>query len=385
MLQSSSDTPSTVAGGGGDKHNASFSPKDTSAALLLQQKLILLQRQHQLQSVSNSLSFPKPVRRVVFWTPPKQRQRWGDDDVLPHINWGDLFFDLFYVAGEWPHYVACLFASCFLLTPAAAAYNLSYVLFNDPSAKGFLYFIGTFGPILLEWFQRTSFDARFLWGDDPFHRGFELVHLCALSLAVVHIRPVSLMSNPMQPDMFQFTLGIVCLAVLNMYRSLEVVFAVDGEEAAKLGEKKWLVGFATQLAFYLAASVKSGIAHLGSKDGDNYDYGNRGLESLSNACSRILNLAPERNLAESTVEKDHVPIILCLCGWSISLALVVIRTYFFEKKNGEHKEFNIPMNVGTFTTALYAVAPQGFCADSHSFLRRIHHPQIWRIGNASTW
>lgn len=96
-----SDTPAT--GEGGDKHKA-------PSELLLQQKIILLQRQHQLQSVSNSLSFPKPVRRVVFWTRPKQRQRWGDDDVLPHINWGDLFFDLFYVAGEWTHMLlACSF------------------------------------------------------------------------------------------------------------------------------------------------------------------------------------------------------------------------------------------------------------------------------------
>ncbi len=92
-----SDTPST--NGVGDKRNEPVSP-DKSAELLLQQKIILLQRQRQLQSMSNSLSFPKPVRRVVFWTRPKQRQKWGDDDVLPHINWGDLFFDLFYVAGE---------------------------------------------------------------------------------------------------------------------------------------------------------------------------------------------------------------------------------------------------------------------------------------------
>lgn len=274
-----------------------------------------------------------------------------------------------------------------MLTSVSAAYNLSYVLYYSPSAEGFLYFVGSFGPILLEWFQRTFFDARFLWGDDPFHRGFELLHLCALSLAVVHIRPVSAMGDPTRPEMFEFTLGIVCLAVLNMYRSLEVVFAVDGEEAARLGEKKWLVGFFTQLAFYLAASVKSGIAYLGSKGEDDYDdYGHRGLESLTNACSKILNLAIERNLAEVTVEKDHVPIILCLCGWSISLILVVIRSYLFEKKNGEHKKFNVPMNIGTFATTLFvAVTIQSVYADSYSFLRRIQHSPVWGIGNASTW
>lgn len=33
----------------------------------------------------------------LFRRPSKQRLHWGDDHVLPHVNWGDLFFDLFYV------------------------------------------------------------------------------------------------------------------------------------------------------------------------------------------------------------------------------------------------------------------------------------------------
>ena len=134
--------------------------------------------------LANSCSFPKPIRGIRFWTPPRQRQRWGDDDMLPHVNWGDLFFDLFYVA---------------------SAYNLSYVLFNDPSTLGLLYYIGLFGPILLEWFTRTFFDARFSWSDDPYHTSFEIVHLCMLALSVVHIRPVSSMSDPSQPDMFSYS------------------------------------------------------------------------------------------------------------------------------------------------------------------------------------
>jgi hypothetical protein len=29
---------------------------------------------------------------------PVQRQKWGDTQIKPHTNWGDTFFDLFYVA-----------------------------------------------------------------------------------------------------------------------------------------------------------------------------------------------------------------------------------------------------------------------------------------------
>ena len=38
---------------------------------------------------------------IPWYSVPVQRQRWGDDQVLPHINWGDLFFDLFYVAAAY--------------------------------------------------------------------------------------------------------------------------------------------------------------------------------------------------------------------------------------------------------------------------------------------
>ena len=36
-----------------------------------------------------------------FYSPPVQRQRYGDDKVLPHVGWGDLFFDLFYVGAAY--------------------------------------------------------------------------------------------------------------------------------------------------------------------------------------------------------------------------------------------------------------------------------------------
>ena len=35
---------------------------------------------------------------MPLFTHPHQRQRWGDSQLHPHKNWGDVFFDLFYVA-----------------------------------------------------------------------------------------------------------------------------------------------------------------------------------------------------------------------------------------------------------------------------------------------
>jgi hypothetical protein len=45
--------------------------------------------------VPNDISY-HPGFQVCFFAPPRQRQRWGDNQILPRVNWGDLFFDLFY-------------------------------------------------------------------------------------------------------------------------------------------------------------------------------------------------------------------------------------------------------------------------------------------------
>ncbi len=39
--------------------------------------------------------------RTPWYNPPIQRQRWDEDQVLPHVNWGDIFFDLFYVGAAY--------------------------------------------------------------------------------------------------------------------------------------------------------------------------------------------------------------------------------------------------------------------------------------------
>jgi len=53
----------------------------------------------ELQNIDEDGHFLDHRTHIVPWySPPIQRQRWGEDSVLPHVNWGDLFFDLFYVA-----------------------------------------------------------------------------------------------------------------------------------------------------------------------------------------------------------------------------------------------------------------------------------------------
>ena len=191
-----------------------------------------------------------PVRskRMILYDPPRQRQRWGDDEVLPHVNWADLFFDLFYVA---------------------AAYNLSYVLIGRESTtpyEGFLYFVGLFGPILVEWFITTYFDARFSTGADPYHCSVDMLRYCFLATAVVHIRPLYVMREPaVYPDMFGFALGCTLLSIVNAYTSLEVITkGVGDKKAMKHAETFNIMSYSFQFIFYLAAACVSGIAYFGN-------------------------------------------------------------------------------------------------------------------------
>jgi low temperature requirement protein LtrA len=100
--------------------------------------------------------------------------RWTDHQSHPHTNWGDIFFDLFYVA---------------------AAYNLGNVLREDPTPRGFLYLIAMFLPIMNLWHLKVYYDSRFYLNDDVFHRLYEVLVLVSLASACRSIRPYSISND----------------------------------------------------------------------------------------------------------------------------------------------------------------------------------------------
>ena len=275
---------------------------------------------------SRSLDWVFPSASTNVFEPPRQRQRWGENQVLPHINWDDLFFDLFYVA---------------------AAYNLSKVLMYSPCSQGILYLAGLFGPILAEWFTRTFFDARFSWGTDPVHAMVEVVRLCSLATAVVHIREVDAMSRQSKyPDMFGFSLGALCLSICNIYVCLEVNFKVVGEKAAKISERANVISYMIQGAFYLAATCISGARWFRNTEGGENDQ-TKLVPYISNACTRFLTETgdleayPSRDDETSTI--SHVPIILCTVGWVFGVLFWVFKWMLIPIR--ERKNWSVPLNV----------------------------------------
>lgn len=142
-------------------------------------------------------------QETYLYSFPKQRQRWGDAQQHPHTNWGDIFFDLFYVAG---------------------AYNLGVLLREDPTWTGLLYLSALFLPLMNVWALKTYYDARFYVSSDYFHRFYEISMILILATAVLHIRPIDKMANVLQHnDLFIYSLMIVLSMVLAMGRGLEIM------------------------------------------------------------------------------------------------------------------------------------------------------------------
>ena len=145
---------------------------------------------------------------VPIYSRPKQRQRWGEQHILPHVNWGDLFFDLFYVA---------------------AAYNLDGIMEHDPSLRGLLYYVCCYLPIYFIWVEKLAYDAKFAPDDNLFHRGWDIVHLGILGTIVQHVQTVQIMSQTSKyPTTMVFAGGLCVESWSQLLRYKDVYHNVDG-------------------------------------------------------------------------------------------------------------------------------------------------------------
>ena len=208
----------------------------------------------QLQYLSTAMPEDTPTKKedgTDFFSPPIQRQKWGDTQILPHTNWGDLFFDLFYVA---------------------AAYNLSTIIKADPTAKGLFYFLALFGPVFSTfWVTKMSYDSRFEMPNDIVHRILEVLQLCALATSVIHIRPVEYMSHGADnSEIFLYCLGLCIGNFINLLYQCEIRFVwVVGQVAAKRSAGRdmkylaWTFLLHTSALVYSANAGRAGVEYHG--------------------------------------------------------------------------------------------------------------------------
>ena len=259
-------------------------------------------------SVYANITYVPGVKIRVF-SPPRQRQTWGSDQVLPHVNWGDLFFDLFYVA---------------------AFYNLGNILVGDPSPIGIFYFLSCFFSIYSVWFQKMRYDSQFTIGDDLFHKFFEAIFLVVLAANISFIHTVPRLSNPSKyPDMFGFSLSLTVVNVLNCARYLECYWYGRGQRKNIKNVTMTYIQFQiVPLACYLASTIIAGTAYFGNTNDDNH----------------------RRHLAETYDEtttnnkecykniKMHIPMILVMAGIVASQLWLIIKVVWLYRAEGNHKK-----------------------------------------------
>mmetsp|Transcript_9273 Transcript_9273/g.19554 ORF Transcript_9273/g.19554 Transcript_9273/m.19554 type:complete len:733 (-) Transcript_9273:105-2303(-) len=151
---------------------------------------------------------------LPWYSPPIQRQRWDKDQILPHVNWGDLFFDLFYVA---------------------MAYNLGVMLISSLNGqhylRGAIYYIGTFGPLWNSWETSMFYSSRYTTVDYA-HRLFEVVRYLFVSTAIVHITSVEKMAKPHSIDVLVFTIAVLCESIMHLSLNVELYCVGLGETDA---------------------------------------------------------------------------------------------------------------------------------------------------------
>lgn len=230
-----------------------------------------------------------------FFKPPQQRQKWGETQIIPHVNWGDLFFDLFYVAG---------------------AYNLASILKYDMSFTGLGYFLACFGPIFTNfWSNKMQYDSRFTTPDDAVHVLCEMIQLMALATAVLHIRPLEYLAHPaMHPETFMFCAANCFGLMHHLFLSSEIqYFWVEGEQTpSKHTARANLRHTSITFAITVAATVYSGILYYTDIGGDDK-------------------------------KTDHGPMILMFVSWITKPLLM----YFliFVRTPSDFKQYTVPMNI----------------------------------------
>mmetsp|Transcript_19003 Transcript_19003/g.26753 ORF Transcript_19003/g.26753 Transcript_19003/m.26753 type:complete len:337 (+) Transcript_19003:1-1011(+) len=183
---------------------------------------------------------------------------------------------------------------------------------------GIFYFLACFGPLYTNfWNYKTIFDARFGFPNDVLHPVLEVVQLCALATAVLHIRPVEEMSRPANtPETFLFCLANTLGLLYILFTNCEIRFIwVEGETVpSRHMAEKDLKHNRFTLCIVLAATLWSGVLYL-SNDGTASEMG----------------------------EVNHGPMILMILSWATKPWIMYLFYVVLSPK--DFKKYSVPINI----------------------------------------
>ena len=259
-----------------------------------------------------------------LYCPPRQIKRWDEDEMEQKTDWGNLFFDLFFVA---------------------ATYNVSNILTTDPYRNGFLYAAGTFFPIMGFWERKVAIHCRFIVEDDILHRILKAIELLVLATAVLHIRPKKYMSD-LEHDfsMFGFALTMTISRILYLLQNVELYYFAVGQRPAIQQAAKGLFSryLLIETVFFAAATALAGYYYYfaNGEDGSIEKSANHsayGSDSSSHHRDLAAVEEDDTSTADGSSYKD-APIWIMLAGHIASVLCMQITILCCFPTGGRHKE-----------------------------------------------
>ena len=259
---------------------------------------------------NNTVLF-RPTQRVVWYSPPRQRQKWGDTQVLPRVNWFDLFFDLFYVG---------------------ATYNVSSILYHSPNTRGLLYAAGTFIPVMNIWTERTHYEGRYVMDDDIFHRLSIIVVFTLVGVTIANIRTVDVLSDATnESSMFFFALMLVIERIFSSMVYIEIYFYGVGQpRQMKSAAIRDCIYPNYSLPFFIAAMIFAALKYFGDSESSPYNDSNTTVTNRR--------FTADTTSYSSSDGTTDLPVALCLIGSTVKLLSYASMIIFCLPKDGSHKE-----------------------------------------------
>ena len=170
------------------------------------------------------------------------------------MNVADLFFDLLFVA---------------------AAYNTGNIIKNSPTWRGLLYFLGTFLPMTDIWQNKLYYEARYIVKDDLYHRLTDTAIVLVVAAAVLHIRPVAVLSDPRgNTEMFVFCLAQLVACLLQFIAEIELYMCAKGDRTAiQKGALRTVQMRILPFLCFLSAAIVAGYYYYDTDDSTNSGSG----------------------------------------------------------------------------------------------------------------
>lgn len=211
----------------------------------------------------------------------------------------------------------------------AAAYNLAIIMKQSISAEGLLYFACCYMPIVVIWYEKMGWDARYAPEDNLFHRFSEVIHHVILGIAIQHIRPVEIMKYTCDhPTTLVFLSALSIVFLMHTGEYVDLALRVDGGPEAVAHslsdtQRKVAGSIPVWIATFLAA---------------------RDWFRNENADSQICQ------------DGNRLPVIIGGLSFFTEQAFVMVSNHvLFFVQHKRHKEIRVPMNL-EFTIHRYVIA-----------------------------